>query len=103
MSQREENGQTWRGRTATCVNCHTSHTFTGAQLSQDHELCIEMVPCHADDCLAMLCPECPQFVCDCCGLAHCEAHAFRLEFNTSKEEGFCSPCFRMVREVSRCR
>lgn len=78
-STRETNGQTWQGRTATCRNCETSHTFTGAQLNRDHELCIEMIPCHADDCLAMLCENCPQFACDGCGLAHCEQHAHKYD------------------------
>lgn len=76
MSQREENGQRWKGLTATCINCETSHTFTRQHVRGD-DADIEMEPCHADNCTAMLCPNCPQFSCDGCGLAHCEAHRTR--------------------------
>lgn len=40
---------------------------------------MEMIPCHADDCLAMLCEECHQFICDGCGLIHCLSH--RIQYS----------------------
>ena len=97
-STRENNGQTWKGRTATCINCETSHTFTGEQLNRDHELCLEMIPCHADDCLAMLCENCPQFFCDGCGLAHCEKHAVTSQAGDLTVK-FCAPCHKIQQDA----
>ena len=51
-----------------CLNCNTTQRA-------DEDGDIQLQPCHADDCSAMLCANCEQFICDHCGLAHCMEHA----------------------------
>lgn len=59
----------------TCPHCQTTQRV---EVERDDEgngyAMLETTPCHADDCTRKLCANCPQFVCDCCGLTHCLEH-----------------------------
>jgi hypothetical protein len=75
---RSEKAITWRNGVATCTHCLTDHRFTPEQTRRgDGD--VDLVPCHADSCTAMLCPDCPQFVCGGCELPHCLEH--RIEYS----------------------
>ena len=73
-----ENGQKWTGLTVECLHCGASKEATRQQIRRDDEI-MPMEVCHADDCTARLCPSCPQFCCDACGLAHCLGHAVVID------------------------
>lgn len=63
----------------TCEHCETIHENVPVQCDEDGPYAeIETQPCHADGCHKKLCSRCPQFVCDGCGLTHCEEHRVRL-------------------------
>ena len=73
MPTRSASGQTWTGRTAHCLHCGASHTFTEQQIRRD-EAELDMVPCGGSDaCHAMLCPTC-RHSCPLCGNATCAEH-----------------------------
>lgn len=61
-----------------CPNCRNTHSLPverdscGAYIEPPTEHCSE------DRCCVKLCPACPKFVCDGCGLAHCEDHRITL-------------------------
>ncbi len=68
-----------------CLTCESHQTV---DLDEDGGAAIDQTPCHADDCTAMLCTNCPQFTCDGCGLAHCASHV-AIESDGVK---LCSVC-----------
>ena len=66
---------TARRADATCPICNP--LFEGLPVAADEDgfyVEIETVPCADDECTTRLCPCCPQFVCNCCGLSFCMHH-----------------------------
>ena len=80
---------------ACCRNCGTIHLNVPVERDEDGYAYpdIGMSPCHADDCTKDLCNSCPQFVCACCDLAHCEEH--RSEFRGAS---LCPDCMKYSRK-----
>jgi hypothetical protein len=77
-----------------CLHCGTTMTVT---LDEDGAPDFATEPCHADDCNARLCPNCPQFNCDGCGLAHCLEHKIELS-----GVWLCPVCIEEDSDVCEC-
>jgi hypothetical protein len=76
-----------------CPLCGT--TTTGLEVERDEDGAYvdpELAPCNDDHCTAKLCPSCPQFVCDGCGLTHCLDHAVLVDEGTKTQLQVCPVC-----------
>ncbi len=75
---------------ATCPNCQTT---MNVELEEPMSGCspeanLDTQPCHHDECRVKLCPNCDQFKCQRCDLAHCAEHAFTVDVPAWEIPGF---------------